>query len=193
MPADRRPLAALILAIAATVLGAVGCANRGDNAGNAADPRDGSAGTAVVVEVTDGDTIRVDHAGTEERVRLIGIDTPETHGQGGLRECFGNEASRRTAELLPKGTTVRLVRDVEARDRYGRLLAYVYRDDGVFVNLRLAEEGFAAPLTIPPNIAHRDAFAAASAAAREANRGLWGRCGGPDTPLRRIAPLPSPP
>jgi micrococcal nuclease len=162
-----------------------------DRSGATAPPR--APGDAVVVSVTDGDTIRVRLGEREEKVRLIGIDTPETHGQGGLRECFGKEASRRTAELLPEGATVRLVRDAEQRDRYGRLLAYVYTSDGTFVNLRLAEEGYAATLTIPPNVAHSDAFAAAAARAREANRGLWGMCGGPDTPVRRIPPLPSPP
>jgi micrococcal nuclease len=140
-----------------------------------------------VVRTVDGDTIRVRIAGApdgEEKVRFIGVDTPETHGPGGLRECFGEEASRRTAALLPPGTKVRLVRDVEARDRYQRLLAYVYRaDDQLFVNLALAREGFAAPLTIPPNVAHSDAFVEAAAEARRGERGLWGRCGGPDTPL----------
>ena len=151
-------------------------------------------GSASVISVTDGDTIRVDLQGTSTPVRLIGIDTPETHGQGGLRECFGAEATKRTHALLPAGTEVRLVRDVEARDRYGRLLAYVYRaHDGLFVNLRLAEEGFAAPLSIPPNVAHRDEFVAAAAEARDENRGLWGMCGGPDTPVNRITPVPSQP
>lgn len=143
-------------------------------------------GTATVEQVVDGDTVRVRLAGRDgrESVRLIGIDTPETHGPGGLRECFGKEASARAAELLPPGTTVRLVRDAEARDRYGRLLAYVYRqDDDLFVNLAMAEGGYAAPLTIPPNVAHRDAFVDAAADAREAGRGLWGACGGPDEPL----------
>ena len=92
--------------------------------------------------------------------------------------------SARTKELVPPGTEVRLVRDAEARDRYGRLLAYVHRRrDDLFVNLALARDGFAAPLSIPPNVAHRDDFVEAAAEAREAGRGLWGRCGGPDEPL----------
>lgn len=141
-------------------------------------------GEATVTKVTDGDTIRVNIEGQDEPVRLIGIDTPETHGQGGLRECYGSEASARTAALLPIGAKVRLVRDAEPRDRYGRLLAYVYRaSDDLFVNLTLAREGYAAVLTIPPNVAHSDAFVAAAARARDENRGLWGRCGGADTPL----------
>jgi micrococcal nuclease len=117
-------------------------------------------------------------------VRLIGIDTPETHGPGGLRECFGQEATARTTALVPPGTEVRLVRDAEARDRYARLLAYVYRKrDGLFVNLTLAREGFAAPLSIPPNIAHSSEFVTAAGVARDAGIGLWGKCGGPDKAL----------
>ncbi len=144
------------------------------------------AGAAVVTKVVDGDTIRIRFPGQRdtESVRLIGIDTPETHGPGGLRECFGQEASDRTTKLVPAGTTVRLVRDAEARDRYGRLLAYVYRaSDDLFVNLSLARDGFAAPLTIPPNVAHSSEFVDAAARARRDGRGLWGRCGGPDKPL----------
>ena len=182
------------LAVTVAVLGAslAGCGRVpiGTAGGTSKGPGDGSA---TVVRVVDGDTIRVRIGEREEAVRLIGIDTPETHGQGGLRECFGQEAAARTAKLLPEGVTVKLVLDVEARDRYGRLLAYVYRDDGLFVNMALAEDGYAAALTYPPNVAHADEFAAVTAAAREANRGLWAACGGPDTPLRRTAPLPSPP
>lgn len=141
-------------------------------------------GTASVISVTDGDTIRVRIGGDEERVRLIGIDTPETHGQGGLRECFGQEATDHTKRLLRPGTRVRLVRDVEARDRYGRLLAYVYRDgDGLFVNMALAEGGYAAVATFPPNVAHAEEFVAAAARAREASRGLWQACGSADVRL----------
>jgi len=141
-------------------------------------------GSAVVTKIVDGDTIHARIEGSEERVRLIGIDTPETHGRGGLRECFGAEATRHLGTLIPPGTDVRLVRDVEARDRYGRLLAYVYRaDDDLFVNLRLAVDGYAAVLTYPPNVTHADRFVGAAAEARAANRGLWGACGGPDTRL----------
>ena len=142
------------------------------------------AGRAVVTSVVDGDTIHARIAGRDEKVRLIGIDTPETHGPGGLRECFGTEATARTKALLPPGTPVNLVRDAEPRDRYGRLLAYVYRaDDDVFVNLTLAREGYAAALTLPPNVAHADEFVAAAADARRAGRVLWAKCGGPDAAI----------
>jgi micrococcal nuclease len=82
-------------------------------------------GHATVVTVIDGDTLDVRIAGRRERVRLIGIDTPETVHPTKPVECFGPEASARAAELLPVGSVVLLRRDVEARDRYDRLLAYV--------------------------------------------------------------------
>ena len=87
------------------------------------------------------------------------------------------------AALLPQGTTVRLVRDVEARDRYGRLLAYVYRDsDGLFIDLTMVSEGYAGTLAIPPNLAHRGELDAAATAAQAARRGLWQACGGNHVP-----------
>lgn len=141
-------------------------------------------GSAVVTKETDGDTIHVLINGEDESVRFIGIDTPETHGRNGLVECFGKEAAERTAALLPVGTQVRLVRDVEARDRYGRLLAYIYRaSDDLFVNLALARDGYADVLTYPPNVAHADEFVAAVREARNAQRGLWKACGSADVPL----------
>ena len=143
-------------------------------------------GVAVVTKQVDGDTIRVDIAGEDETVRFIGIDTPETHGRNGLVECFGKEAAAQTAQLIPLGTEVRLVRDAEARDRYGRLLAYVYRTkDDLFVNLALAREGYADVLTYPPNVAHANDFVAAVRAARNANQGLWNKCGSADVPVER--------
>ena len=141
-------------------------------------------GTAIVSKQTDGDTIHVTIDGEDERVRFIGIDTPETHGKNGLVECFGKEAAAHTASLIPVGTPVRLVRDAEARDRYGRLLAYVYRaNDNLFVNLALARDGYADVLTYPPNVAHAEEFVAAVREAREANRGLWRACGSADVPI----------
>lgn len=137
----------------------------------------GRAPGARVVRVVDGDTVVIHLSGHDEHVRLIGIDTPETVDPRKPVQCFGKEASRRTAALLPKGTAVRLERDVEARDHFGRLLAYVFRvDDGTFVNLALAEEGYGVSLTIPPNVAYADRFAAAAADARSDGRGLWGAC-----------------
>lgn len=140
-------------------------------------------GAATVVQVDDGDTIDVDLGGHRESVRLLGIDTPETHHPTKPVECYGAEASARTAELLPPGSRVRLVRDAEARDRYGRLLAYVYRaDDDLFVNLSLVTDGFADTLDIAPNSAHAAELARAVGLARAASKGLWGTCGGADVP-----------
>ena len=134
-------------------------------------------GEAVVKRVIDGDTIVVHLGGRDEQVRLIGIDTPETVDPRKPVQCFGKEASAHTHELLPPGTIVRLERDVEARDRYDRLLAYVYRtSDGLFVNLALARDGYAQLLTIAPNVSYVDQLRAAVADARRAGRGLWSSC-----------------
>jgi micrococcal nuclease len=139
---------------------------------------------AVVTEPVDGDTIRVRLGGADHTVRLIGIDTPETVDPRRPVQCFGPEASTHIAGLLPPGTPVELVLDAEARDDYGRLLAYVYRAvDGTFVNVDLAAGGFADVLRIEPNTAHAAELAAAVAAARAGGRGLWGACGGPDVAL----------
>ncbi|MEY2423790.1 MAG: micrococcal nuclease [Acidimicrobiaceae bacterium] len=140
-------------------------------------------GRATVVRVVDGDTIVVHIGGRDENVRLLGIDTPETHKPDTPVECYGPEASDRMTALLPAGTKVRLVRDVEARDRYGRLLAYVYRDsDGLFIDVTMVTEGFAGTLAIPPNLAHRSELDAAATAAQAARRGLWSACGGNHVP-----------
>ncbi|MEN9506634.1 MAG: hypothetical protein RI958_2560 [Actinomycetota bacterium] len=137
------------------------------------------AANAVVADVVDGDTLSVRIDGQTEPVRLIGIDTPETVRPNSPVECFGPEASERTRQLLPPGTRVSLVRDLEARDHYGRLLAYVYRaSDGLFVNLALVDEGYATVLTFPPNTTHSRAFVAAASSAQRRSLGLWGACAG---------------
>ena len=156
---------------------AVGVAVR-QRTSDAGDDTAAKPGDATVDRVVDGDTIVARIAGSTERVRLIGIDTPESVDPRRPVECFGKEASKHTAELLPEGTAVRLVRDVEARDRYGRLLAYVYRSrDDLFVNLELAEDGYASVATYPPNVAHVAEFTRAAAEARREGRGLWSACG----------------
>ena len=132
---------------------------------------------AVVTSITDGDTIRVRTAdGADEPVRLIGIDTPETRDPRRPVECFGREASAQMAALLPVGTRVRLERDAELRDRYERLLAYVWRiDDGLHVNEALVAAGWAAPFRVPPNVKYADRFSALGSAAREQGLGSVGR------------------
>ena len=140
-------------------------------------------GAATVIEVIDGDTVVVDIDGHQESLRLIGIDTPETVDPDQPPECWGAEASAHTKELLPTGTAVRLTRDVEARDRYDRLLVYVERaEDGLFVNLDLVAGGWADDYPYPPNTAHQRDFALAVSRARADGLGLWGTCGDADTP-----------
>lgn len=138
------------------------------------------SGSAIVTAVVDGDTIDVVvGAGRVERVRLIGVDTPETHHPERPVECLGPEAAARTAVLLPPGTPVLLERDREARDPYGRLLAYVRRaTDGMFVNLVLLEEGLARPLTIAPNTAYRTLLGDAARRAARTGLGVWSACTG---------------
>ena len=134
-------------------------------------------GAATVERIVDGDTVVVRVQDQTERVRLIGIDTPESVDPRRPVECFGKEAAAHLAELVPEGEPIRLVRDLEPRDRYDRLLAYVYRQrDDLFVNLAMVEEGFAAVATFPPNVAHSEEFTAAAREAREAGRGLWRAC-----------------
>jgi micrococcal nuclease len=133
-------------------------------------------GSARVVRVVDGDTIRVSIDGRTERVRYIGVDTPESVKPGTPVQCYAKRAAAANAALVA-GRTVRLVGDVEHRDRYGRLLAYVYRDDdGAFVNAALVRDGFARTLTIPPNVEHAAEFARLASTARKAGRGLWRAC-----------------
>jgi micrococcal nuclease len=130
--------------------------------------------SALAVRHVDGDTLGVRRG---ERVRLIGVDTPETKHPKQGAECFGTAASAFLVELLPVETEVRLVYDVEREDRYGRILAYLYRvRDGLFVNAELVRTGYAQAYTVPPNIAHAEEFLALQARAREAERGLWDAC-----------------
>ncbi len=137
----------------------------------------------TVVRVIDGDTIDVRVGHDVVRIRLLGIDTPETKDPRKPVQCYGAEASKRTTELLPVGTVVHLEADRETHDTFGRTLAYVHRDDGLFINLSLVTDGYADVLTIAPNGAHASEFSAAAAAARAAPRGLWKVCGGPGKPL----------
>lgn len=132
---------------------------------------------AVVELVVDGDTVDVTIGGDGERVRLIGIDTPETKRPDTPVECFGPEATAFTQSLLPPDTPVRLERDVVGRDDYGRILAYVYRvSDGILVNYEIIRQGYARPLTIPPNAAHAELFVEAARQAERDDAGLWSSC-----------------
>lgn len=173
----RSPAPVAVLLMFGTTFAMASCGTGSDPVPTAS----GTAPNAVVEHVVDGDTVVVRTGGVEERVRLIGIDTPESVKPGTEVECFAEEASQRTGDLLPEGTEVLLERDVEVRDRYDRLLAYVYRSsDGLFVNEALVIDGYAQPATYPPNLAHNERLMQAGREARETQRGLWGTCGGDD-------------
>jgi micrococcal nuclease len=129
---------------------------------------------ARVVRVVDGDTIVASVDGSDEYVRYIGVDTPETVKPDTPVQCYGPKASDENHRLV-EGRTVRLVFDREARDVYGRLLAYVYTG-GRFVNAALVRGGYARTLTIAPNTSHAPEFHRLAAEAARAGRGLWGAC-----------------
>ncbi len=135
--------------------------------------QDGSFLAVKVVSVVDGDTIQVCCIGWKrEKVRYIGINIPETKHPTKEVEHFGEEASEANRKLVD-GKTVRLEFDVQEQDRYGRLLAYVYLEDGTFVNAWLVQHGYAAVMTVPPNVKHQELFLKLQREAREAERGLW--------------------
>ena len=129
-----------------------------------------------VARVVDGDTVELENG---EKVRYTGINTPETVKPDGPIECFGQEASAKNKELVD-GKTVRLERDISDRDKYGRLLRYVYLEDGTFVNDLLVREGYAYASAFPPDVKFADQFRAAQSEARDHKRGLWAeeRCRG---------------
>lgn len=126
---------------------------------------------AEVTRVVDGDTIEVTLEGVIEDVRLLGIDTPESVKPNSPVECFGREASAAASAFLA-GQTVTLVKDVEDRDRYGRLLRYVYVGEEM-ANARLVVNGYATAYTYPPNVRHAELFVRLQREAREGERGLW--------------------
>jgi micrococcal nuclease len=138
----------------------------------------------LVKRVVDGDTIVLE---TGERVRLIGIDTPELHESDKLYrdasrtgqdikaiQKLGRRAYEFTRNLV-EGKRVSLEFDAEKRDRYKRLLAYVYLKDGTFVNAEIVKQGYASLMTIPPNVKYADLFLGLYREARENRRGLWGQ------------------
>lgn len=142
--------------------------------------------TATVTRVVDGDTIKVMYEGHPDRIRFIGVDTPESFpnrkaykdsrksGQDiDVIVAQGQSAKKFTQGILPKGQKVLLEFDVEPRDRYKRILAYVYLPDGRMVNEVIIKEGYASPMTIPPNVKYQKRFLTAYQYARDHNKGLW--------------------
>lgn len=127
--------------------------------------------TFVATRVIDGDTIELENG---QKVRYIGIDTPETVDPRKPVQCFGVEAKNRNKELV-EGKQVRLEKDISETDKYGRLVRYVYVGD-TFINLALVQEGFASSYTYPPDVKYQNQFIEAERIAREQKKGLWGSC-----------------
>lgn len=164
----RKRLQQLALALGLIALGWVigrgGIAPHTERAAEPVDQARAQEFEALCTRVIDGDTIELADG---EHVRYIGMDTPEMRPV----EAYAKAATEANRELV-EGKTVRLVLDVEKRDRYGRLLAYVYVD-GTFVNAELVRRGLAQVATYPPNVRHQDHFLKLQRQAREAGRGLW--------------------
>jgi micrococcal nuclease len=127
----------------------------------------------MVERVVDGDTIHVRLGARVEKVRYIGINTPEVHHPTKGEEPGGREATEVNRRLV-EGKRVRLELDVRERDRYGRLLAYVWAGD-VMVNAELVRLGYAQVMTIPPNVRYQETLLKLQREARDAGRGLWPR------------------
>jgi len=131
-----------------------------------------TTGTVPVARVVDGDTIDVTIWDETRGVRLLLVDTPELRPA----ECYGSEASEYVSSLLPEGSRVRLERDVTDTDRYGRLLRYVYLEDGRMLNELLLEGGYATIYDSGEMEQHEQRLRDAEARAREAGAGLWTAC-----------------
>lgn len=207
MPVPRTALAHLIVAmIAGLGLALVACGGAATETSPGAGPAGDAAGRSVVVGIADGDTAFVEIDGVRETVRLVGIDAPESDGPYREPGCFGAEASARLRELLPSGERVRIETDPaqDPRDRFDRLLGYVFRDgDEISVNQRLVAEGMARVYVYradPFSLAEE--FRRSEDEARSRGRGLWAACGSgarpgpaagardcpPDTPIKGNLP-----
>lgn len=124
--------------------------------------------------MVDGDTIHILLDGRTERLRLIGLDAPEIDHPDQAAECFGEESALFTQRSL-EGRSIRIEFDVERRDRFDRLLAYVFLGRELF-NETLVAEGFAIERSYPPNLAHQEELRKAEIEARQDRRGLWSAC-----------------
>ena len=140
----------------------------------------------TVIRIVDGDTLKVFYLGSEESIRLIGIDTPESRinkktkrdakrGEQDIETiiAMGKRATAYVESLVKPGDLIAIEFDVQQRDRYGRLLGYVYLSNGNMLNEEIVKAGYANVMTIPPDIKHKDMFLNAYQVARESKRGLW--------------------
>ncbi len=127
---------------------------------------------ATVKRVVDGDTIEL---ASGDKVRYIGVDTPEKNSPTVSKQCFAEEASAYNQNIV-EGKNVKLTQDTSARDRYGRLLAYVYLEDGTFLNADLVKKGYAFASEYPPDTAKQGVLDQAQESARSQGLGLWKKC-----------------
>jgi len=171
-------LAGLLLAIAVFLLSRSPLATSLRQQARVVSPDLTGNGLVKVARVIDGDTIQIEGG---QKVRYIGMDTPESVDPRKPVQCFGKEATTKNRELV-SGRQVRLERDVSNTDKYHRLLRYVYvlsnKPGGqeLFVNLELVQQGFAHAATFPPDVKYQDIFLQAQSQARQENRGLWSAC-----------------
>lgn len=135
-----------------------------------------AAGTYRVINVEDGDTITVDMDNQKERVRFIGVDTPEVKDPRKPVQCYGKAASNFTKQLIGNNS-VRLEADPQNtnRDRYNRLLRYVYLPDNTLVNAEIIKQGYGFAYTSFP-FSKKEQFKQFQDDARQTNKGLWGNC-----------------
>lgn len=142
-------------------------------------PQEFSEPSVKVVKVHDGDTVSVVIGEKTEKVRLLGIDAPEM-GQ----RPWGAKAKRHLEGLLKRsGWTVSMEFDIEKRDKYGRLLAYLRGRDNRLINLEMVEDGYAVLFTLPPNVKYGDKLRNGQRLAREKGLGIWGKQGLKEMPL----------
>ena len=155
-----------------------GCGGKGSN--------EPAGDYATVEKITDGDTFSVIFNGRKEKIRLIGIDTPESRKNARAEKqskeesideatiiAMGKAAKEFISTLIKKGDKVKLEFDVQERDKYGRFLCYVYLEDGRMLNEVVIREGYAYPLSIAPDVKYEEKFREAFRYARENNKGLW--------------------
>ena len=176
MVARPRRLLFLLGVAAFSAVGAASCSRARTSTGQ----------RSVVARVIDGDTVQL---ASGEKVRLIGVDTPETKHPQKPVERFGREANDFTARLV-EGKPVRLEYDQERQDKYGRTLAYVFLEDGTFVNAEIVRQGYGHAYTRFP-FRHLEEFRRLEREAREGGKGLWAASDAP-TPARAVATEPCP-
>jgi micrococcal nuclease len=154
----------------------------------AASPTSRDRGTDTVVHIVDGDTLTIQHNGRAEKIRLIGIDAPESsinnktkkdaaRGNGDIDTItkMGKEATHFVRKIVKPGDPIIIEFDKQTRDKYGRLLGYVYLSNGRMLNEEIVKAGYANLLTYPPNVKYQDRFLKAYREARENSRGLWAK------------------